>query len=108
MRNLDFKGIITSYKNSTEFIGDYTLQVGEKALTASKIVIATGSRDLVPAVQGLKEIGYLDNATFLGLEEPPKSIIIFGAGLVALAFVNLGPGYEARALRSFRDEDKLS
>jgi mycothione reductase len=77
---------ITLYKNSAEFVGDYTLQVGDKTLTAPKIVIATGSRPLVPPVQGLKETGYLDNVTLLGLEEPPESMIIFGAGLVACEY----------------------
>lgn len=77
---------ITLYKNSAEFVGDYTLQVGDKTLTAPKIVMATGSRPLVPPVQGLKETGYLDNVTLLSLEEPPESMIIFGAGLVACEY----------------------
>lgn len=77
---------ITLYKNSAEFVEDYTLQVGDKTLTAPKIVIATGSRPLVPPVQGLKETGYLDNVTLLSLEEPPESMIIFGAGLVACEY----------------------
>lgn len=77
---------ITLYKNSAEFVGDHTFQVGDKTITAPKIVIATGSRPLVPPVHGLKETGYLDNITLLGLEEPPASMIIFGAGLVACEY----------------------
>lgn len=83
---IEAKENITWYKNSAEFIDNYTLQVGEKTLAAPKIVIATGSRALVPPVQGLKETGYLDNSTLLDLEEPPKSMIIFGAGLVACEY----------------------
>ena len=84
--SIEAKENITWYKNSAEFVGDYTLQVGDKTLTAPKIVIATGSRPLVPPVQGLKETGYLDNVTLLSLEEPPESMIIFGAGLVACEY----------------------
>jgi mycothione reductase len=77
---------ITWYKDSAEFIADYTLQAGNKTLTGPKIVIATGARALVPPIQGLKEAGYLDNVTLLNLEKPPRSLIIIGAGLVACEY----------------------
>ena len=77
---------ITWYKHSAEFIGDYTLQAGNKTLTGPKIVIATGARALVPPIPGLKEAGYLDNVTLLNLEKPPRSLIIIGAGLVACEY----------------------
>jgi mycothione reductase len=80
---IESKKNITWFNNSAEFIGDYTIQVGDKTLTAPKFVIATGARSLVPPIQGLKEAGYLDNVTLLNLEEPPESLIIIGAGLVA-------------------------
>ena len=83
---IEAKENITWYKNSAEFIGDYTLQVGDKTLAAPKIVIATGARAFVPPIQGLKEAGYIDNVTLLNLEEPPKSLIIIGAGLVACEY----------------------
>ncbi|VVB64077.1 Dihydrolipoyl dehydrogenase [uncultured archaeon] len=34
----------------------------------------------------MREAGYLDNATLLDLEEPPESLIIIGAGLVACEY----------------------
>jgi mycothione reductase len=77
---------ITWYKDSAEFIGDYTLQAGNKTITGPKIVIATGARALVPPIQGLKGAGYLDNVTLLNLEKPPGSLIIIGAGLVACEY----------------------
>ncbi|MDD1757784.1 MAG: dihydrolipoyl dehydrogenase [Methanotrichaceae archaeon] len=77
---------ITWYKYSGEFIGDYTIRAGNKILTGPNIVIATGARALVPPIQGLKEAGYLDNVTLLNLEEPPRSLIIIGGGLVACEY----------------------
>ena len=85
-RAIESKKNITLFNNSAEFIGDYTIQVGDKTLTAPKFVIATGARSLVPPIQGLKEAGYLDNVTLLNLEEPPESLIIIGAGLVACEY----------------------
>jgi len=83
---IESKENIRWYKNSAEFIGDYTLQVGERTLKAAKIVIATGARALVPPIRGLKEAGYIDNVTLLNLQNLPKSLIIIGAGLIACEY----------------------
>lgn len=77
---------VTWYRNTGEFIGDYTLKAGDKVLTAPKIVIATGARPLVPPISGLKDAGYLDNISLLNLEDPPKSLIIIGAGYIGCEF----------------------
>ena len=49
-------------------------------------MIATGARALIPPIQGLNVVGYLDNITLLNLEEPPESLIIIGAGYVACEY----------------------
>ena len=85
-KEIKAKENITWYSARAEFIGDHALKVGDKTLTAPRIVIATGARALVPPIQGLKESGYLDNVTLLDLEEPPKSLIIIGAGYVACEY----------------------
>jgi mycothione reductase len=77
---------VTWYRNTGEFIGDYTLKAGDKVLTAPKIVIATGARPLVPPIPGLKDAGYLDNISLLNLEAPPRSLVIIGAGYIGCEF----------------------
>jgi mycothione reductase len=77
---------VTWYKNTGEFIEDYTLKAGDKILTAPKIVIASGARALIPPVPGLREVGYLDNISMLSLEKPPKSLIIIGAGYIGCEY----------------------
>lgn len=77
---------ITWYKNTGEFIGDYTLKAGDKVLTAPKIVIATGARPLIPPISGLVEGSYLDNISLFNLEEVPESLIIIGAGYIGCEF----------------------
>jgi dihydrolipoamide dehydrogenase len=77
---------LTWYKDNSEFIGDYTLKVGDKTITAPRIVIASGSRELIPSIPGLKEVGYLDHITLLNLEKLPKSLIIIGAGYIGCEY----------------------
>ncbi len=74
------------YRGTGEFIGDYTLRIGKETITAPKIVIASGARTLVPPVEGLREVGYLDNVSVLNLEKPPESLIIMGGGYIACEY----------------------
>lgn len=39
---------LTWYKDTGEFVGDYTLKVGNETIMAPKIVIATGARPAIP------------------------------------------------------------
>lgn len=79
---------VTWYQATGEFIDNYTLKAGDKILTAPKIVISAGARSFVPPMSGLKEAGYLDNVSLLNLEEPPKSLIIVGAGYIGCEYGN--------------------
>ena len=84
--SLKSKENLTYYQERTAFIGDHILKAGEKTLTAPKIVIASGARSLVPPIPGLQETGFLDNVTLLELEEPPKKLIIIGAGYLGCEY----------------------
>lgn len=77
---------LTWYKNTGEFIGDYTLKVGKKTITAPKIILASGGRLLVPPIPGLQKTSYLDNISVLNLKKPPKSLIIMGGGYIACEY----------------------
>lgn len=74
------------YRGTGEFIGDYKMRVGDETITAPKIVIASGSRPLVPPIQGLEETDYIDNISLLNLKKPPKSLIIIGGGYIACEY----------------------
>jgi mycothione reductase len=77
---------LTWYRHDGQFVGDYQLDVGEDVITAPRIVIATGSRPGQPKIDGIDDVGYLDNITLLDLKELPKSMIIVGAGYIGCEF----------------------
>lgn len=79
------KGLVL-YRDTAEFIGDYTLKSGDRTLTAPRMVIASGARPLIPPIPGLREAGYLDNISLLELLEPPKSLIVIGAGYIGCEY----------------------
>ena len=84
--SLRSKENLTYYQERAEFTGEYKLRVGKETLTAPKIVIASGARSIVPTMPGLKEVGFLDNISLLKLEEPPKKLIIIGAGYLGCEY----------------------
>jgi pyruvate/2-oxoglutarate dehydrogenase complex dihydrolipoamide dehydrogenase (E3) component len=76
------------------FSGPDTVEVDGKKLRFKKAVIATGSRPLVPPVDGLGEAGFLTNETVFSLTERPRRLAVIGGGPIgcelAQAFRRLG------------------
>lgn len=77
-----------------ELLDRRTVRVGDRRLRAKRIVIATGSVPLVPAIPGLADSGCLTSSTVFGLTEAPASLAVIGGGPVgvelAQAFQRLG------------------
>jgi len=71
-----------------------TLMVNDLTLRFGKAMIATGTRPHIPNVPGLREAGFLTNATVFNLTELPKRLLVIGGGPVgcelAQAFRQLG------------------
>jgi mercuric reductase len=72
-----------------EFLDDNTITVGGKRLTGEKILIASGSRPVMPVIKGLDQVPYLTsdlltNDEPMELWELPRSLIILGGGYIAL------------------------
>ena len=78
----------------TRFIDRKTVLVGERRLTAPRIVIATGSKPAIPHITGLKDAPYLTNETLFDLDVLPEHLMIIGGGAIgvemAQAFRRLG------------------
>ncbi|HYY14300.1 MAG TPA: FAD-dependent oxidoreductase, partial [Chthoniobacterales bacterium] len=71
------------------FVDPHTVQVDGKRLAGENILIATGSRPVVPDIDGLRDVPYL-TSDLLANDEPmemtelPRSLIIIGGGYIAL------------------------
>jgi dihydrolipoamide dehydrogenase len=77
---------LTWFKDTGEFISDYTMQVGTHTITAKKIYIASGARTAIPPIKDLERVNYLTSDNVLQLETPPKSIIIVGGGYIGVEY----------------------
>ena len=59
------------FKETGEFVSDYTMQVGGHTITAETIFIVSGARTALPLIKGIDKIGYLTSDTVLQLQTPP-------------------------------------
>lgn len=82
---LDTLEFVRTVTGRAEFIGAKTVLVdGRQRYTGLKFIIATGATAYIPAIAGLDQVPYLTNESIFELEELPESLIVFGAGYIAL------------------------
>ncbi len=79
---------ITLYPMIGSFVSDYTMQVGQETIRASKIVLASGARAQIPPIPGLESVKYHTYRTIFDVEEKPESIIILGGGYIGCEFAH--------------------
>lgn len=89
MRQEKYVDLIAEYgfdliPGEARFVDEHTLQVGEGRVTASHFLIATGASPAVPEIPGLAGVPYLTSTSALELKEVPKSLVVIGAGYIAL------------------------
>lgn len=84
----------TVIEGSARFTSPDSIEVNGKRLTASRFVVAAGSRAAVPAIPGLDAVPYWTNESLFNLAARPEHLLILGGGPVGLemadAFSALG------------------
>jgi pyruvate/2-oxoglutarate dehydrogenase complex dihydrolipoamide dehydrogenase (E3) component len=59
---------------------------GQRSLTGETIFIDAGARPSVPAIDGLKDVPFLDSTSIMELDAVPEHLLVLGGGYVALEF----------------------
>ena len=66
------------------FVGPKTVRAGGAEIEARRFVVATGSRPMIPAIEGLAGTPYLTNETIFEQKDQPEHLIVIGAGPIGL------------------------
>lgn len=83
---------------TARFLDPATLAVNDplaaetRRIRARRIVIAAGSRPVVPPIPGLDQVAFLTNETLFDLAEPPAHLLILGGGPVGLEMADAHAG----------------
>ncbi|KQB85349.1 mycothione reductase [Corynebacterium oculi] len=84
---------IDVYDRHAVFVGERTLRTGqgdtEALISADNVVIAAGSRPMIPAAITDSGVEYHTNETIMRLPEQPESLIIVGGGYIAMEFAHV-------------------
>lgn len=87
-----FEGLgVTVFKGVGTFENPHAIKVNGQVITGKKIVIATGSKPAIPAIEGIQNIPYLTNESLFSLKTLPRHLIVLGAGPMGL---EMGQGFK--------------
>lgn len=90
-----FEGLgVTVIREHARFADPKTIVSATTRTRARRIIIATGSRALIPPIEGLEAAGYLTNETIFDVPDRPGHLLILGGGPIGMemaqAFSRLG------------------
>lgn len=83
--------------------GPHRVAVGNREITAERILVAVGGWPHFPPIEGLSEHGISSNEA-LSLSHRPDEVVIFGAGYIAVEFAGIFNGLGARTHLVYRAE----
>jgi mycothione reductase len=74
----------TLIEGTARFVAPRMLDVEGRRMTADHILVAAGSRPVVPPIPGLMETGFHTSDTIMRLDERPERLGIIGGGFIAV------------------------
>ena len=106
-RKVEERKSLHLYRRQARFVGPHQVRAGEEVLESERIFIDTGTRPVVPDLEGLREIDYLDNASIMRLTEVPEHLLVLGGGYVGLEFGQMFRRFGSRVTVVHREEQIL-
>ncbi len=86
----------TVIAGAARFIGRDALMVGDRRISANRIVIAAGSRAAIPPIPGLAAVPFLTNASLFAGGPKPAHLLILGGGPIGLEMAQAHAGLGVR------------
>ena len=85
---------VNCISGEAKVVSPWEVEVNGKRLTTRSIVVATGSRPVVPPIEGLDKINILTSDTLWELSDQPQKLVVLGGGPIGCeltqAFGRLG------------------
>ncbi len=80
-----FEGMgVQVIRETARFTSPDEVQAGDRVIRARRFVLATGSRPMVPPIEGIGGVTAYTNETIFALRERPGHLIIIGGGPIGL------------------------
>jgi glutathione reductase (NADPH) len=92
------------FRHYARFVDPHTVAVGERTISAEKILIAVGGHPVKPDIPGIEHTIVSDD--MFHLPEQPKRIVILGAGYIGVEFACIMHGLGSQVTQIIR-RDKI-
>jgi glutathione reductase (NADPH) len=93
---------VTVIRGYAKFLDHHTLQVGDKKVTADKILIAVGGYPVKPDIPGIEHTMISDQ--IFTLPEQPKRVVILGGGYIGVEFACIMRGFGSEVMQIIRSD----
>ncbi|GBF80705.1 glutathione-disulfide reductase [Aphanothece sacrum] len=92
------------YRNYGKLIDSHTIEVGDKKVTADKILIAVGGHPVKPDIPGIEHTIISDN--MFELPAQPKRLVVWGGGYIGVEFACIMQSLGSEVIQIIR-QDKI-
>jgi len=75
---------LTLIEGTARFVGDKLLDVDGRLISAPHVLVAVGSRPVIPPIPGLVEAGFHTSDSIMRLDALPQRLGIIGGGFIAV------------------------
>lgn len=75
---------VTVIRGTGRVNGPGVIEVEDRRVEASQILLSTGSEPVIPPIEGLAQAGYWTNREATALHEIPRSVVVLGGGPVGV------------------------
>src|SRR5262249_12854971 len=79
-----------------------------RRLRAEKIFINTGAKSVIPPIDGLNRVPFLDSTSIMELDAVPEHLLILGGGYIAIEFGQMFRRYGSQVTIVERGEQLLA
>ena len=91
-----------AYLEGKARLGNGGVMVDGKHIDASKIIVATGSHEFVPAIPGIQDVPFLTSTSAFEMESLPDSLIVIGGGYIGCELAQMFARVGVRVTIVFR------
>ncbi len=99
---------VTLFEGHARFTGRRTIDTGTgETITADQVVVATGSRPMLPDIDGIDTVTVHTSDTVMRIDELPERILVIGGGFVAAEFAHVFGAFGAQVVIANRSASML-
>ena len=71
------------------FVSPHVFTIAGKTISADRIIVAPGSQEVIPPIEGLNEAGFITNVEAVSLPTLPNRLAVVGGGAIGIEFAQM-------------------